>query len=225
MNEVGQYLLFNLDLFGLPYIDFLKTVQSKGGSICGGFALGIANRMVFQHSDIDVFQCCTDTYDDIHQHIYSIVLSFHRWQYKLECYDPNYPYKVLTFYKMVNNVRKKVQWILHTPENGTSPMDHFDLTICCCAIEFPFGRYFPVVRCLYPEDVVSGFIKINQNSHVVRTVLQSSKKRTALRIVKYMKRGYICDPSFPNSLDDFLDVIVDSNEENMTDADEYMETV
>jgi hypothetical protein len=40
-----------------------------------------------------------------------------------------------------------------------------------------------------------------------------------------MKRGYICDPSFPNSLDDFLDVIVDSNEENMTDADEYMETV
>ena len=212
MNQLGSFLHVNLDSFGVPYDDFLNLIVSKGAAICGGFALGLATGKVFDDSDIDIFQTETEKNDNLEVHIRSIVVAFYRWKYRLDCSKTQYPYRMLSFFRMIGGCKKIIQWIVQAPDKLSHPIDKFDITVCCTTIEFPHGIDHPIIRCLYPHDIFSKFIKINPLSMVgTNGAWSESKRRTALRIVKYMKRGYICDPSSPSSLDEFLNLIVPFN--------------
>jgi hypothetical protein len=214
MNQVGRFLWSQLDHFGIPYNEFILMLELKGGAICGGFALGIATNYVYPESDIDVFQCTKNAYDNVEEHIVSIIQTFYSWEYRLDCSKTNYPYRLLTFFRMINGCKKVIQWIVQPPDDILAhPIDYFDISVCCTTIQFPFGPYYPIIRSLYPNDVAYKLIKINP-LFLTRTYSGTldSKTRTASRIVKYMKRGYICDPSFPESLDEYLHLCRDPDD-------------
>ena len=225
MNELGIVLKLQLLKFGLPYRAFLNVVQSNGASICGGFPLGLATGNVFEDSDIDIFQFRSENVN-IDEHIYSIVAAFYSWKYRLDRSKTPYPYRMLSFFKMIGDNKKIVQWVFKTPSNLSHPIDDFDISVCCTTIEFPDGIKQPILRSLYPNDVQNKYVKINALSMIGTNVATvESKMRTARRIVKYMKRGYVCDPSSPSSLDDLLNLISEvMDTDESTDIDYFPAT-
>ena len=219
MNKHERIVLFfttELDRFSVTVRIF---IGSKGACISGGFALGLSVGKVHEDSDIDVFEYPTESIKrNGDSHVKSIIDMFMNWDYKIDEEQMQflaYPYRMLSFCKMVDGRKKVVQWIFHPPNSVDHPMNGFDITVCCSTLEFPDGILHPTIRSIYPVDVACKYVRINPLSLVGKNVATNqSKKKTAIRVMKYLSRGYICDPSSPLSLDVFVELFSHCDEED-----------